>query len=116
MSGLSVSVSSPPLLAPPQMQLYFNTPADWNKRIQLRLSGEPSLTLPVEKHRYGKVRTFREAAPVAGGRAAGPRCAVGCPHSCWCLRDAAAPQPCTRVQHSELARLPAPTSSHLLAV
>ncbi|KAI7836385.1 hypothetical protein COHA_009748 [Chlorella ohadii] len=48
-----------------QMQLYFNTPADWNKRIQLRLSGEQSLTLPVEKHRYGKVTVFgkRSADP-----------------------------------------------------
>lgn len=46
----------PHLPSPPQMQIYFNTPAAWNKRMQLRLSGEPSLTLPLEGHKYGKVR------------------------------------------------------------
>lgn len=47
-----------PPISWPQMQLYFNTPATWNKRIQLRLSGEPSLTMPLLGHKYGKVRSL----------------------------------------------------------
>ena len=40
------------------MQLYFNIPGTWNKRMQLRMSGQPSLTLGPKPndYTYGKVR------------------------------------------------------------
>ena len=52
---LSPASACPPA---PQMQLYFNIPSTWNKRVQLRLSGEPSFTLRPKPNdfTYGKVR------------------------------------------------------------
>jgi len=44
------------------MQVFFTTPATWNKRILLRLSGEPSFTLPIQGYKYGKVGQHSPAA------------------------------------------------------
>ncbi|PRW59146.1 TKL kinase [Chlorella sorokiniana] len=45
-----------------QMQLYFNTPPTWNKRFLLRMTGEPSLTVPLQGYKYGKVTVFAKRA------------------------------------------------------